>query len=952
MRYYKLLFSIVILIIILGSCFCFANTSGIKGDLDNDGEITILDVRLLLQKYINSINSELAISDMDSDNEITILDVRLLLQYYINGKAPLVPIVTANDAVYKQKPSTSILNLPDGVNYAGYVNTVPSTEGGQRLNSLYPNSPLLPGKYYFYVITTENERFYSSVSNFCEFTISPIEVNPVVSISDYAFGSPKSSVSVTGLPDEVNYASYYNTENNTNNGIRWRSVTNDSQLAPGTYYFYIKTNETPGYETAISNVCEFHVTGEFIPEPEDLSVKILDDNTFGETLRTTIDTDSVKHIKSIPTTYKWYYLEDPENVESAVLIENASGDSYTIGQGLVGKYIYVEATMNVADLEVVRTDITDATNNVTATVAKSNITVTLGEIGEIEWGSNRPDISKKYSIEGNVVNPNATAYYSLDGYTQDNASRWSRMDTKRLIPGETYYCWIVVSEKEDSNSAVSNVVEFIVTGNPNIIDEETGIVNNTLLGIKTGDYPERTLSDAEANKMAIQYVFDYASKKNIRSIKFENKQYIVNQFTNPRSNIDIDLNGSTFIMYPNDRESTSVFRVENVENVKIHNGKIMGDLDKPNYQRHIFAQTDSKSGSPKFNEETGEVEYEKDASGEYIYRVDQNGELILDSNGNPQKIAVQFTTHQQGHGLYIMSSQNIEISDMEVFQCVGDCIYIGDEYNPNTGEFKYPTRPNAITITRCNLHDARRDGITVIAGENIEISNNEIHDINGLNGKSPQSVEEVKLGNPSQVAIDLEPNWGSYVGPSYDSGETVQIVAKVGANIQGQTTRPVNHETEMVVKDGGLWRVYRKAGAQAIKDIRIINNRMYNSRGANGWRYLYPYEHREKFANEGITAEQMLNIGVSISVHSGIKELTITGNELGDPINIATVCDDVLRNRRITPPNWTLYPLQRHWYTNEDIMTEMDATIENNTVIEPAEGIEITIQDGNTCVFW
>ena len=61
------------------------------GDLDGNGKIEILDVRLLLQAYINSTTStvwtdeQLALMDMNDDAKVDILDVRLLLQAYINS---------------------------------------------------------------------------------------------------------------------------------------------------------------------------------------------------------------------------------------------------------------------------------------------------------------------------------------------------------------------------------------------------------------------------------------------------------------------------------------------------------------------------------------------------------------------------------------------------------------------------------------------------------------------------------------------------------------------------------------------------------------------------------------------------------------------------------------------------------------------------------------------------
>ena len=67
------------------------NKEGIMlGDLDNNKKIEIIDVRLLLQKVINSLQndtwrrSELLLMDMNNGGSINIIDVRLLLQECIN----------------------------------------------------------------------------------------------------------------------------------------------------------------------------------------------------------------------------------------------------------------------------------------------------------------------------------------------------------------------------------------------------------------------------------------------------------------------------------------------------------------------------------------------------------------------------------------------------------------------------------------------------------------------------------------------------------------------------------------------------------------------------------------------------------------------------------------------------------------------------------------------------
>ena len=100
-KYFIYTFFLALLIL---SNISYATT--IKGDVDNDKKITILDVRLLLQQYINGTHNEvdLAVIDMDGNTKIDIVDVRLLLQLYINGAqevSPKVIIQSTDDHVIK-----------------------------------------------------------------------------------------------------------------------------------------------------------------------------------------------------------------------------------------------------------------------------------------------------------------------------------------------------------------------------------------------------------------------------------------------------------------------------------------------------------------------------------------------------------------------------------------------------------------------------------------------------------------------------------------------------------------------------------------------------------------------------------------------------------------------------------------------------------------------------------
>ena len=63
----------------------------IKGDIDGDEDITIMDVRLLLQSYINAKegtvwdDTKLRMMDMNEDNIIDVIDIRKLFQIYRNS---------------------------------------------------------------------------------------------------------------------------------------------------------------------------------------------------------------------------------------------------------------------------------------------------------------------------------------------------------------------------------------------------------------------------------------------------------------------------------------------------------------------------------------------------------------------------------------------------------------------------------------------------------------------------------------------------------------------------------------------------------------------------------------------------------------------------------------------------------------------------------------------------
>lgn len=83
-----------------------------------------------------------------------------------------------------------------------------------------------------------------------------------------------------------------------------------------------------------------------------------------------------------------------------------------------------------------------------------------------------------------------------------------------------------------------------------------------------------------------------------------------------------------------------------------------------------------------------------------------------------------------GMGIFVMGGNDIRIKGLEVKDCWGDCIYITNN-------------ANNVIIDQCNLHDGRRQGISIISARDVRINN---CTISGVRGTDPG------------YAIDVEPN--------------------------------------------------------------------------------------------------------------------------------------------------------------------------------------------------
>lgn len=125
--------------------------------------------------------------------------------------------------------------------------------------------------------------------------------------------------------------------------------------------YSVSTNNKSLYANAVRN----KLTGG--------SVKITGPNTYGSTLMANVTPPS-------PTpdsyTYQWYYTDTPGATTGGTAISGATSSTYTIGSGMVGKYIYVVVGAIKENYDgITLVDATDTTNNTTQAVAKQNLSV-------------------------------------------------------------------------------------------------------------------------------------------------------------------------------------------------------------------------------------------------------------------------------------------------------------------------------------------------------------------------------------------------------------------------------------------------------------------------------------------------------------------------------------------------------------------------------------------------
>lgn len=315
----------------------------------------------------------------------------------------------------------------------------------------------------------------------------------------------------------------------------------------------------------------------------------------------------------------------------------------------------------------------------------------------------------------------------------------------------------------------------IVRMSQEAIDNSTGIINNDYFGIFNDG------TNSEETTKGINEAIEYANKNNIEYIKLINGTYLIDGIADANqtsgiillSNITLDLNGSIIKQEKNASESYITISIHSCINVEVCNGTIIGDRDEHDFKDH--------------------------------------------------------SSSEWGHNVSIISSKNVNLNNLDIYNAIGDGIYISEIYSSDNNK-EYATQE--IRIFNNTIHDNRRQGISIVSGSNIDIYNNIIYDIEGTAPQSgidlesnsyPQSIENIKIY--SNKFYNFRSRNAIKVNRYTVSVEITDN--EINGNIYGYECKEKVYISNNIIKDGTILFEYKEN--YAVNELTITNNNLINT---------------------------------------------------------------------------------------------------------------------------
>lgn len=220
------------------------------------------------------------------------------------------------------------------------------------------------------------------------------------------------------------------------------------------------------------------------------------------------------------------------------------------------------------------------------------------------------------------------------------------------------------------------------------------------------------------------------------------------------------------------------------------------------------------------------------------------------------------TTHEHGAGINVHAGKNIEINNVVSHSFTGDSLVVG-------GNFLEPKPPEGheysenVKIIGCNFYNNRRQGISMSGMRNIEVTDNNIHNIKGI---APQYGIDIENEVMDSLYVMIKNN-------NFYENAGGDFVLVHGNHVHFEE----NKATGLVALGIGKYSVVKK---------NIINGKdIYNGAITNNSDYI-------KSCRDNVIAENILN-NASIRIYD-TKNTSIIKNTINNGVINIGGTDDVL----------------------------------------------------------
>lgn len=328
---------------------------------------------------------------------------------------------------------------------------------------------------------------------------------------------------------------------------------------------------------------------------------------------------------------------------------------------------------------------------------------------------------------------------------------------------------------ENKSGALATAEKITNNVGPKAITEEK--TSSYTIDVEKWDIPSNR-TNPEKTTANLQKAIDWASQENsFQRIILPKGHYLVGRYGNDiyqsgitiPSNIHLALDGGAVIeMVANDKWNYCVLKINSQNNVKISGGTLVGDRNN-----HIYTPR-KKDGSK---------------------------------------------AHDEGHLICIKGEgENISIENMTLTQATGDGILVVG--SPKNQEQKLRN----IIIRNNNIHNNRRQGVSLVGSSNVTIENNEIHHIKGV---SPQFGIDIEGAGRKNENITIRKNYFHHnTGGDIVNTDGKNVLVEENILEQGAGSRYI---------DGPL--VYWKNADWVVKN----NNITMTTPSVNNWNGIIMY---------------------------------------------------------------------------------------------------------------